>query len=236
MNTDTDTFPVKSLPKLLDKTMEIQSYIRTLSYIQARKLWNCNDNLARLNYERHQNMDLRRNLTPAVIAYEGIQYQYMAPVVFTEKALRYIDSHLFILSGFYGVLRPFDGVTPYRLEMQAKARVKGTKDLYAFWGDSLYRCVTDGDPVILNLASGEYAKCIKAFARPDDIFITCVFGEKKDGKIVQKGTQAKMARGEMVRYLAEGQIETTEQIKDFRGLGYSFEENLSSEREFIFLK
>lgn len=132
MNTDTDTFPVKSLPMLLDKTMEIQSYIRTLSYIQARKLWNCNDNLARLNYERHQNMDLRRNLTPAVIAYEGIQYQYMAPVVFTEKALRYIDSHLFILSGFYGVLRPFDGVTPYRLEMQAKARVKGTKDLYAF--------------------------------------------------------------------------------------------------------
>ena len=101
MNTDTDTFPVKSLPMLLDKTMEIQSYIRTLSYIQARKLWNCNDNLARLNYERHQNMDLRRNLTPAVIAYEGIQYQYMAPVVFTEKALRYIDSHLFILSGFY---------------------------------------------------------------------------------------------------------------------------------------
>ena len=184
MNTDTDTFPVKSLPMLLDKTMEIQSYIRTLSYIQARKLWNCNDNLARLNYERHQNMDLR----------------------------------------------PFDGVTPYRLEMQAKARVKGTKDLYAFWGDSLYRCVTDGDPVILNLASGEYAKCIKAFARPDDIFITCVFGEKKDGKIVQKGTQAKMARGEMVRYLAEGQIETTEQIKDFRGLGYSFEENLSSEK------
>lgn len=236
MNMDTDTFPVKSLPALLDKTIEIQNYIRTLSYAQAKKLWNCNDNLARLNYERHQNMELRRSLTPAVIAYEGIQYQYMAPVVFTENALRYIDSHLFILSGFYGVLRPFDGVTPYRLEMQAKAQVKGTKDLYAFWGDSLYRCVTDRDRMIINLASREYAKCIEAFVRPEDTFITCVFGEKKDGKVVQKGTQAKMARGEMVRYLAEGQIEAAEQIKDFRGLGYSFDENLSSEREFIFLK
>lgn len=236
MNTDTDTFPVKSLPALLDKTIEIQNYICTLSYSQAKKLWNCNDNLARLNYERHQNMQLRRNLTPAVIAYEGIQYQYMAPVVFTENALRYIDSHLFILSGFYGILRPFDGVTPYRLEMQAKAKVKGTKDLYTFWGDSLYRIAADRDKVIINLASREYAKCIEAFLQPEDIFITCVFGEKKDRKVVQKGTQAKMARGEMVRFLAECQIEKTERIKDFQGLGYSFDEALSSEREYIFLK
>lgn len=236
MNTDTDTFPVKELPVLLDKTLQIQNYMQALSYDQAKKLWNCNDRLAALNYERHQDLNLYRNLTPAILAYEGIQYQYMAPVVFTENALRYIDSHLYILSGFYGVLRPFDGVTPYRLEMQARVRVGEAKDLYAFWGDSIYRTVTNRDHVIINLASREYAKCVEGFLHPEDTFITCIFGEWKDEKIIQKGTQAKMARGEMVRFLAENQIERTERIRDFRGLGYSFRESLSSEQEYVFLK
>lgn len=236
MNTDTDTFPIKELPVLLNKTTQIQKYIQDLSYDQAKKLWNCNDRLAGLNYARHQDLDLYRNLTPAILAYEGIQYQYMVPVVFTENALRYIDSHLYILSGFYGVLRPFDGVTPYRLEMQAKARVGDAKDLYAFWGDSIYQTVTSRDHVIINLASKEYAKCVEEFLRPEDTFITCIFGEWKDQKIIQKGTQAKMARGEMVRFLAENQIERTERIKDFCGLGYSFRESLSSDKEYVFLK
>lgn len=236
MNTDTDTFPIKELPVLLNKTIQIQKYMQDLSYDQAKKLWNCNDRLAGLNYARYQDLDLYRNLTPAILAYEGIQYQYMAPVVFTENALRYIDSHLYILSGFYGVLRPFDGVTPYRLEMQAKARVGDAKDLYAFWGDSIYQTVTSRDHVIINLASKEYAKCVEEFLRPEDTFITCIFGEWKDQKIIQKGTQAKMARGEMVRFLAENQIERTERIKDFCGLGYSFRESLSSDQEYVFLK
>ena len=68
-------------------------------------------------------------LTPAILAYEGIQYQYMAPGVFNQEELAYVEEHLRILSGFYGLLRPFDGVTPYRLEMQAKLAVSGAKDL-----------------------------------------------------------------------------------------------------------
>lgn len=75
-------------------------------------------------------MDLKRNLTPAILSYEGIQYQYMAPGVFTIYELEYISEHLRILSGFYGVLKPFDGVVPYRLEMQAKAKIGGNKNLY----------------------------------------------------------------------------------------------------------
>ena len=94
----------------------------------------------------------------------------------------------------------------------------------------------DGDHVILNLASKEYSKCIEKYIEEDDLFVTCVFGEIVDGKVVQKGTLAKMARGEMVRFLAETQVNTLEGVKAFRGLGYEFSEGLSSEKEYIFIK
>ena len=185
-------------------------------------------------------MDLRRNLTPAVIAYEGIQYQYMAPAVCGGAETEYIREHLRILSGFYGVLRPFDGVSPYRLEMQAKASDAG--DLYRFWGDKLYREVIRGEEqeqggrLIVNLASKEYSKCVEKYLTPEDIYLTIVFGELTDGRVRQKGTYAKMARGEMVRYLAEHNVETPDGIKGFDRLGYQFEEKLSGDREYIFLK
>ena len=125
---------------------------------------------------------VERCLTPAVLTYEGLQYQHMAPEIFTEGALAYIDRHLRILSGFYGVLKPFDGVTPYRLEMQARLSVKGKKDLYDFWGDRLYRELTEGDRLIINLASREYSKAVEKYLEPKDRFLTVEFGQLKDGK------------------------------------------------------
>ena len=132
MNIDTDTLACRSIPVFLDETKELLVWMRRLTFGQAKELWKCNDKIAEQNYRRFQEMDLERNLTPAVIAYEGIQYQYMAPAVFGGAQTDYIQEHLCILSGFYGVLKPFDGVTPYRLEMQAKA--SGDGDLYKFGG------------------------------------------------------------------------------------------------------
>ena len=159
----------------------------------------------------------------------------MAPEVFSEGALTYIQKNLRILSGFYGVLKPFDGVTPYRLEMQAKLSVQGKKDLYDFWGERLYRELTDGDHLILNLASKEYAKAVEKYLTPEDRFITVEFGERKDGKVKQKATLAKMARGEMVRFMAENNIQDPEEIKAFHELGFSFEGMLSDEKKFVFI-
>ena len=167
-----------------------------------------------------------------MIAYEGIQYQYMAPAVFGGAETEYIREHLRILSGFYGVLKPFDGVVPYRLEMQAKASEAG--DLYRFWGEKLYR--EAADEVILNLASKEYSRCIEKYLRPENLFLTVTFGELIGGKVKQKGTFAKMARGEMVRYLAENQVEEPQGIKGFDRLDYHFAEELSTETEYVFLK
>ena len=237
MTVDTDTFAPMGLPVFLSRTKELMDYMKGLSYEEAKKLWSCNDKIAAQNFERYAQMDLERALTPAIISYEGIQYQYMSPMVFSEEGLSYVQKNLRILSGFYGIVKPFDGVTPYRLEMQAKASIGGFKDLYEYWGDSLYQELTsDGDRLILNLASKEYSKCIEKYLGENDLFVTCIFGEEIDGKVVQKGTLAKMARGEMVRFLAENKIDSLEGVKNFHGLGYEFSEELSGKKEYIFIK
>lgn len=178
-------------------------------------------------------MNLRQNLTPAILSYEGIQYRYMAPGVMTAGQLEYLREHLRILSGFYGLLRPFDGVTPYRLEMQAKLSVDGAKDLYAFWGDSIAKQM-EGDWV-LNLASKEYSKAVTPYL-PANSVLTCVFGEWLNGKVIEKGTMCKVARGQMVRWLAENNIESPEGIREFADLYYRFDTELSTENTFVFIK
>ena len=129
MNINTDDLAYRDLPEFLPQTERLLESLRGMSYDELKKLWKCSDKIAEQNYERLRNMDLRRILTPAVLAYEGIQYQYMAPAVFSAEEYEYIQEHLRILSGFYGVLKPFDGVVPYRLEMQAKLSIENTKDL-----------------------------------------------------------------------------------------------------------
>ena len=236
MRTDTDSLPWRDLPEFLPKTQALYDTLRKLSPEQLKKLWKCNDSIAELNLRRLESMDLRKNLTPAILAYEGIQYQYMAPGVFSDREFDYIQEHLRILSGFYGVLKPFDGVTPYRLEIQAKLKTGDSSDLYGFWSDTLAKRLQADTVCIINLASKEYSQCISKYL-PDNIrFITCVFGENRGGKIVEKGTMCKMARGEMVRFMAENQISDPEEIKEFGRLGYCFRAEHSTHNKFVFLR
>lgn len=236
MNVNTDDLAPCGLPAFMEQTEEVVRFLQGLSYGDAKKLWACNDRIAEQNYDRLQNMDLYHQLTPAILSYEGIAYQYMAPSVFENGQFVYVQEHLRILSAFYGVVRPMDGVTPYRLEMQAKAKIAGTKDLYDYWGDRLYRAVLDDSRVIINLASKEYSRCIEKYLQPEDVYITCVFGESNGEKVVQKGVYAKMARGEMVRFMAENRIGSPEEMKGFDRLGYAFRADLSDERTYIFIR
>ncbi len=236
MRVDTDSFACTELPAFMEKTEVLKDWIRGLTYEQQKALWACNDKIARQNAERFAHMDLRKNLTPALLAYDGIQYTYMAPVVFEDGQYDYVQEHLRILSGFYGVVRPMDGVVPYRLEMQAKVDVAGYKSLYDFWSDDLYREVMDDSRVLINLASKEYSKCIEKYLQPEDRYITCIFGEPEGGKIVQKGVYAKMARGEMVRFMASIHADEPEQIKAFNWSGYQFDETRSSGTDYVFIR
>ena len=225
MRVDNDDIGAASLPVFLAKTEELLAALRALDYRTLQNLWQCNDAIAELNYNRLRKMDLRRNLTPAVFSYDGLQYQHLAPNVLDEAALAYLDRHLKILSGFYGILKAFDGVVPYRLEMQARLACGGAKNLYAFWGRSLYDELVKNDGEVLNLASKEYSKAVE-----------CVFGSLQNGKIKVKATEAKMARGEMVRRCAENNVQHIDDVKNFTVNGYSFDEALSTDTDFVFLK
>lgn len=236
MKIDNDDFEHRHMPVLLHKTQELLAYLRSLNYEELKDMWKCNDKIARLNYNRIRNMDLYNSLTPAILSFDGIQYQYMAPGVFEYDELDYIDEHLRILSGFYGVLRPYDGVTPYRLEMQTKLINWIHKSLYDFWADDIAKYLFSESRCILNLASKEYSKCVSRYITKDIRFITCIFGEINDGRVIQKGTLAKMARGEMVRFMAENKIVNVEDIKEFNRLGYVYREELSNENTYVFIK
>lgn len=234
MNIDTDSLEPLGLPVYMNKTAKILSWLRSQSYVELKKLWGCSEKIAEQNFARLEHMDLYKQLTPAVLSYEGIAYQYMAPAVFENEHFDYVQEHLCVLSAFYGVLRAMDGVTPYRLEMQSKASINGIKDLYDFWGNDLYKAVRDDSGIIINLASREYSKCIEKYLTPDDQYITITFCEKSGDKLVTKGTYAKMARGEMVRFMAENHIEDPVEIQKFDRLGYVFRGDISSDSDYIF--
>ena len=236
MNPDLDSFPPEALPQFLDRTERLMSALQTMSPKELQALWKCNEAIARLNVERLRDMDLRHRLTPAVLAYEGIQYRYMAPGVFDTGQLTYIREHLRILSGFYGLLRPFDGVTPYRLEMQAKLSVDGHRDLYNFWGAKLAGQLAAETAFVLNLASKEYSRAVEPHMPSAVRFLTCTFGELKDGKVMEKGTMCKMARGQMVRWLAENNVVDPEDIKNFADLDYCFSSTCSTENNYVFIR
>lgn len=236
MNENWDTLQHHQMPCFIKKTEHLLDYLRTLSYTELKFIWKCNDSIAEQNYHRIQHMDLYKNITPAILSYEGIQYKYMAPAVFEEGHLEYLEEHLRILSGFYGILRPFDGVTPYRLEMQAVLKNCTIKSLYQFWQESLANELLSQSDCIVNLASKEYSRCITPYLKKDTKFITCAFVEEHNGKMIEKGTYAKMARGEMVRFMAEKNIKHIEGLKSFNRLNYAFAPERSNKNTYTFVK
>ena len=238
MNIDDDIFEYRSKPVFFEQAEEIMNYMKNLSYDECKTIWKCSDKLAQLNYDRVVNMDLNYRLTPALFSYEGIQYQYMGARVLSRDALEYLQDNLRILSGFYGILKPLDGVVPYRLEMQSKFINYKNKDLYEYWADKIANSLFEETNLIINLASKEYSKCVEKYLKnsPGTKFITCVFGEIKGDKVIEKGTLAKMARGEMVRYLAQNKICDLEGLKRFDKLEYKYSQEKSIEKTYVFIK
>ncbi len=236
MVVDSDSLECLGMPPFLDKTEIIKTELQSKTYAELKKLWACNDSIAEQNCRRLENMDLHRNITPAILAYDGIAFKYMAPAVFDVNQFEYIQNHLFILSGFYGVVHPFDGVVPYRLEMQAKLKIGDNKNLYEYWGRDLYDYVTKDTDTVINLASEEYSKTISRYLTDNVNFITITFADLINGKLVEKGTKCKMARGEMVRYMAENNIENPDEIKKFNRLNYHYSPQHSTSNNIVFIQ
>ena len=212
-----------SEPIFLNKANELVLHIQNLEYDTLKKYLNCSDTLALQAYELYQSFE-QQETSPALLTYAGIQYQYMHSQVFDDSELDFLQNHLYILSALYGLLKPLDEIRCYRLEMQAKIPFR----LYDFWKDDLARQIND--PILLNLASEEYAKCIRKYKK----LINVRFVEKHKDKYVEKGVYAKMARGAMVRFIAINRIENIEEIKNFKEFDYEYAPEMSHEFLYVF--
>ena len=227
----------RSTPALLGRTRLLLETLRRLSPAEAQELWTCSDRLAALNYDRLRSMDLDRDLTAAAVSYEGIQYRHMAPEVMTEGELAWLDEHLRILSGFYGMLRPLDGVTPYRLEMQARLAVGGARNLYEFWGPTLHDALAAECDLIVNVASVEYARAVTPWMRPDGPkMLTCLFCVERAGRLRQPATEAKAARGTFIRWCAERGVEDAAELAAFSERGYQLRTDDSDAQTLVFVR
>lgn len=214
-----------STPLFEKKTNELVQHIQTLSLEELKKYMKCSDKIAMQAYEMYQNFSISP-ASCAILTYSGIQYQYMAPHVFSNEENEYIKHHLWILSGLYGALRPFDGIHLYRLEMQTKCPFS----LYEYWKDDIANALPD--EIILNLASEEYAKSIRKYRNVIDVR----FCQIKNGKLKENSVYAKMARGSMVRYLAQNQIQSIEEIKAFNELNYAYSKEHSTDTLLTFIQ
>ncbi len=237
--------PVTTQPAGIAKTSILAEYLKSMSDRELQELWQVNDKIAQKTIAWVRNFKPSTLGTRALETYNGQVFKSMQPTIFNDREWDYISNHLFIISGFYGAVRPIDGIQPYRLVMASPLDLnykgKHYTSLYDFWGDDIYKTVTEHDNLILNLASKEYAKAVLDHRSNDVRIVTCDFADlvldkKGHPKAKMKTMAAKIARGLMVRYLAENQIEDLEGVKKFNIDGYHFYPELSDDNHFIFIQ
>lgn len=209
--------------------------LSAMSFEEAKAFWKTNDALTAENRCRMARWK-NAHRTAAILAYDGIQYRRVGADSMADAVRDYVTRHVRILSGLYGVLRPFDGIATYRLEMKSACPAEGAKNLYAFWGSRIYDQLRRESQVFLNLASSEYSRAVLPFASREDRFISVEFLTRKNGALRQQSTYAKMGRGEMVRFLAEEGADTVEAARRFSALGFSFAADASSEEHLVFIR
>lgn len=231
---------------LPDHLSESESLIRTLRRQSLRKLMDLmqiSPDLARLNRDRYRDwteeMTLE-NARQAILAFKGDVYLGLQAGTMKRNDLGFTQKHVRILSGLHGALRPLDLIQPYRLEMGTSLRTRRGKSLYEFWGDRITGALDEHlkslqSSEVINLASKEYFAAV----HPDQLesrIITPNFKEWKNGKWRFLSFFAKKARGLMTRYAVDHRIDRAEDLKAFDSEGYSFNEDLSTQDDWIFTR
>ena len=240
-----DPSPVSSftLPDLLPEAEILMQELRQLAPQQIAELMHVSDKIALLNAERNAAWHTPftpENAKQAVFMFNGDVYEGIAADTLKPKQIDYLQQHVRLLSGLYGVLRPLDLMQPYRLEMGTAFTNTRGKNLYEFWGDKITDLLNQtlkqaGSDVLINLASQEYFKSVNT-KKLNARLITPIFKDEKNGKYKIISFYAKRARGLMVRYAAEHGITEPEMLKNFDYEGYSFNEAASNEAEWVFMR
>jgi cytoplasmic iron level regulating protein YaaA (DUF328/UPF0246 family) len=246
---DLDMAPVKppvapTQPAFLDRSEQLMAKLRTLSPKQLGTLMDINPKLAALNHERNQTWArpfTTANAKPAVFAFNGEVYRGLEAGGWDSGDLRFAQHHVRILSGLYGVLRPLDLMQAYRLEMGTGFGVgRGVKDLYAFWGGTLRDAVQaelkeSGSEVLLNLASTEYFKAVRAGELKARV-VTPVFKDRVGGGYKMLMVYAKHQRGSLCRWMVKHRVLEPGRLKEYDGDGYRFAPELSDGDEWTFVR
>lgn len=237
-----DNLPMTN-PRFINESNIIMNELRELDSYSIGKLMKISDKLASLNKDRFTTWkDSLENSKHCLLAFQGDVYKGLDVGSFTDEELFYANDHLRILSGLYGVLKPFDGINPYRLEMGSKLKVGKSKNLYEFWNNTLNNSIYDElrkhkESTLINLASKEYFKSVEKIESYEDVkVITPIFKEFRNGEYKIISLKAKRARGLMSRYIIQNEISEPEKLKLFREEDYEYNEELSNEKEWIFTR
>ncbi len=238
---DFNTPGLSSDCRLLSHTSELHKILVQYSIDGIQDLMNVSEKIAEINFNRFKNWENPSSSSKskqAIFAFKGDVYSGLDADSISQENHNFMQDNLRILSGFYGLLRPFDQILPYRLEMGTKLENKNGNNLYKFWGDKITDLLNEDledDDVIVNLASEEYFKSINKNKITSKL-ITPVFKEFKKGTYKVIAIYAKKARGLLSRFLIERQSKSVEDIKLFNVDGYSFDSSLSNDNEFIFTR
>lgn len=227
-----------------DETLELVECCQKLGISQLRKLMSISDALARLNKKRYKEWDKsaseENNLhKQSLWLFKGQAFQAVDVLSLNKETVDYLQKHLRILSGIYGILRPGDRIQPYRLMMGTKLKNRRGKDLYSFWGEMISEKIRDEMPegVLLNVASDEYFKAIDLNALGGHIkVVKCTFKEQKGGNFKVVSVCAKVARGLFCRYMALNNCQTLESVKKFNLGGYVLNKKLTSYDNLVFTR
>ena len=230
-----------SIPDYLGKSSELVKVMKQKSFLDLMELMQVSQKIAELNVERFNQWKLpfsTENAKQAVLAFKGDVYTGLDASALSENRLAYTQSHLRILSGLYGLLRPLDLMQPYRLEMGLKLTTKKGENLYQFWGEKITDALNvllakQDEPVLINLASNEYFKSVQK-KNLDGRLITPEFKDWKNGKYKMISFFAKKARGLMVRYAIDHNIQKAEVLQNFDYDGYHFNLELSRADKWVF--
>ena len=228
--------------RLINHTSELHKILVNFSINDLKDLMNVSDKIAELNYNRFKNWKNPMNSNSskqAIYAFKGDVYSALDVESILEDKFDFLQENLRIISGFYGLLRPFDKILPYRLEMSTKLSNSRGKNLYEFWGNNITNLlnndIEDENSYVVNLASNEYFKSIKKNKLKNEI-ITPIFKEFKNGTYKTIAIYAKKARGLMSRFIIDNKIQKPENLKAFNLERYSFDNNLSDDYNYVFIR
>ena len=243
LNFDTDTnCDFNTNCRLIDHTNELHKILINFSKSDLKELMSVSDKIAELNYKRFKNWEdpsISNSSKQAIFAFKGDVYSGLDADSISKNKFDFLQNNLRIISGFYGLIRPFDKILPYRLEMGTKLENPKGKNLYQFWGDNitdlLNQDLEEKNNYVINLASDEYFKSIVTKKLHNKI-VTPQFKELKNGSYKTIAIYAKKARGLMSRFIIDNEIQDPNNLKNFNNEGYSFDSNLSDDFNYIFTR